>query len=187
MSTFDKPIVRKPATVLTDAPTGDDKLPEQLICPNPAKVTANDLVPVTAVTSVAGLTNLPSKGVLAFDHKSPLLGMFIAYAKTVFMVEPVVLLGVPDAVYDSEWEQATWNQTHLAYDELVAEIVAFERADSALKDQAGARQRPEKRQQTIDKPRRTHFDGMNAFDATGKSLPMNPTVGDDDVDSDTGA
>lgn len=186
MSTFDKPIVRKPATVLA-LPSDSkerERLPEQLICPPAGKITPNDLVPVTIVTSVAGLTTMPVSGAIAFDN-SDLQTMFLAYAETVFKVTPVSLLGVPDVVYDGDWEKATWNLTHLAYDELVAELVSIERADKAMESQAGARQKPEKRQQVIDKPRTSHFDDMQAFDARGRTL-KNAIVSDDD-DPDTGA
>lgn len=184
MSTFDKPIIRKPATVLAAKPdkTKDQRLPEQLICPPASKVTQSDLVPITIVTSIAGLSNLPTAGAISFD--SPVLQeMFLAYATKVFGVTPVALLGVPDVAYDGEWEKATWSLDHLAYDELVAELVSIERADRAMSDQAGARQKQDKRQQAIDKPRTSHFDDMQAFDARGRSLKTAIVSDDDEPDN----
>lgn len=181
---FDRPIVRKPATVLADAPSNGEKLPVQLVVPHVRDVQPNDPVPVTVVTSIAGVAKLPIAGALSFEDDE-LLALVVANPR-VFGIQCVGLLGYPEAEYTPEWEKLMWSTDKVAYAELVTEIVASERLDAAMKDQAGSRQKPERRQQELTRERKRHFSGAAMWDPTGKaSEPI--AISEDDDAADHGA
>lgn len=181
---FDKPIVRKPATVLSGETTKDERLPVQLVVPHVKDVQPNDPVPVTVVTSVAGVSKLPVTGALSFENDE-LLTLVVSNPR-VFGVQCVGLLGYPEAEYTPEWEKLMWSTDKVAYAELVTEIVASERLDAAMKDQAGSRQKPERRQQELTRDRKRHFAGAAVWDPTGETNePI--TMSEDDDAADHGA
>lgn len=166
---FDQPIVRKPvSTHRLGKPITDEKPPEQLIVPALAKVEAADPITATPVESLAGLMKLPLSGAISIAA-GELLDVLIGHPR-LFGVKCVVLSGYPEALYEPEWEQACWDLERVAYAELVAEIVTSGRIDTAMKDQAGSRQKPERRQQTLDKGRTKHFSDFEAHTATGKPV-----------------
>lgn len=164
---FDQPIVRKPVTTQRIGKKADEeKLPEQLIVPPISKVEGADPITATPVESLAGLTKLPMAGAVSIAA-GELLDVLIAHPG-LFGVTCVVLSGYPEAQYEPEWERACWNLERVAYAELVAELVTSERIDNAMKEQAGSRQKPERRQQTLERERTRHFDGFDAHGANGK-------------------
>jgi len=176
---FDKPIVRKPASLLATDDKKSEKLPVQLIVPHVKEVQPSDPVPVTVVTALVGVANLPIAGAISVEDEE-LLALIIANPK-IFGVQCVALLGYPEAEYTPEWERATWSTDKVAYAELVTEIISSERLDAAMKDQAGSRQKPEKRQQELTRDRKRHFDGAAIWSAEGEAIEPISTSEDDEA------
>lgn len=133
---------------------------EQMIVPRVERVDESDIIKIKRVESLADLAALPFDGAVSIDA-GQLLKVALDYPGLTG-VKLVVLAGLPGAVYSAEWDQATWGLERLSYDSLVSEVVTATRVDKMRSDQAGSRQRPEKRQQELTKPRTRHFTDFQA-------------------------
>lgn len=152
---FDEFIKRSPALKGQVSEANAAEGVEQMIVPRVELVNESDIIKIKRVESLADLASLPFDGAISIDA-GPLLKVALDYPGLTG-VKLVVLAGLPDAVYSAEWDQATWGLERLSYDGLVSEVVTATRVDKMRNDQAGSRQRSEKHQQELTKPRTRHF------------------------------
>lgn len=163
---FDEFNKRKPATANANVGAADaPELQEQMIVPRVERVDESDVVKVKRVESLADLASLPFEGAVSIDA-GPLLKVAMDYP-ALTGIKLVVLSGMPGAVYSAEWDQATWGLERLSYDGIVSEVVTATRVDKMRNEQAGSRQRPEKRQQELTKERSRHFTEFQAVGQDG--------------------
>lgn len=155
---FDEFVKRAPA--VHDDKTSQQSLVEQMIVPRVERIDESDIIKTKRVETLSDVAALPFEGAISIDA-GPLLKMMLEYPDLVG-VKLVVLGGVPGAVYSAEWDQQTWGLERLSYDALVSEVVTATRVDKMRNDQAGSRQRPEKRQQELTRERTRHFDDFQA-------------------------
>lgn len=165
---FDEFVNRKPASPEAKVESAP-KLPEQMIVPRVDKVDESDVIRVKRVETLADLATLPFDGAVSIDEGA-LMKIALDNPELVG-VRLVVLSGVPGAVYSAAWDQATWGLERIAYDTVVNEIVTVERVDKMRSDQAGSRQKAEKRQQELTKERTRHFTGFQAVGAGAEDDP----------------
>lgn len=141
--------------------------PIQLLCPIPTMVTTADPLKVSVITTLAELVGAVSTDVLAIDDPR-LLSMLLEYAD-VFNVQPIVVLGVPSAVYTADFEQATWELDRVSYDTLIADLKASEMVSQIKEREAGVRppqsRKPGRDPAKMPASRFTDFDMAKAEEA----------------------
>lgn len=115
----------------------DQDMPTLMVCPQPSLVSDADVVRIVCVESLADL--LANESAVIGVKPSRLLKALLDYPDLVG-VKPVLLTGVPNATYDALFEQLTWSLDRVAYDSLVTDVVASQRADIITEGQAGVRQ-----------------------------------------------
>lgn len=139
--------------------------PEQLVCGFVEKPNSDEHIVPTLIASFRDLASLPVDGVIYFgrDKEGPALRKLFLENSDLIGVSPLVLKGYPDVFVDPVFDQAVWNLPEISYAELVAEVVAVRRVDNLMNAQAGARQKPAKRENALVRERKTHF---NDFDTS---------------------
>lgn len=130
-------------------------LREFLICPVPNPVAEGPLPLIVATTLKSLLDAGP--GVVAVEE-GDLLKCLVQYGETLMNVRPMVVTHVPNATYTPAFDQLTWDFERVSYSDLAADLQAAQTTDALVAAQAGARQKPERKQQTIDKPRLKHVE-----------------------------
>lgn len=115
----------------------DSDSPTLMVCPQPSLVSDADVVQIACVESLADLLN--NESAVIGIKPSRLLKALLDYPD-LLGVKPVLLTGVPNATYDALFEQLTWSLDRVAYDSLVTDVVAAQRADIITEGQAGVRQ-----------------------------------------------
>lgn len=141
------------------------KLTEQLIAPLPNPVVDLPLE-LKEVSTFQAIGQVSPDVVMCFEVGEP-LRCFLQYAESLLGVRPVVLTALPNAVYTPEFDQLTWSYDRVSYTDVVSDMDSTDRAAVLLEKQAGARAKPPKRQQTLEKPREKHFDKFVFDDLKG--------------------
>lgn len=133
---------------------------EQLICGPVSQINPNEQINAILIDSFGGVASLPVDGVIFFEDsdKGHRLAQLFLNNADLLDIEPVNLKGYPGADYNAKYEQLCWNLPNIAFDELVSEIVSDDRINRMKREEAGAKQKLPKREQTLERNRTSHFD-----------------------------
>lgn len=157
MSTFDDPRSVPVRTNLLGAgkpkPASDAVV--QLIAPAAERVAEGEHVKLTTLDSLKALVGLPVAGAVCIPD-ARLMGLALANADLIG-VSFVKLTDYPNAEYSPEFERMTWDLPTVSYNELLADVASERRRKVSVEAQAGARPKPAKREQTLDRDRKNHF------------------------------
>lgn len=183
MSNFDDPSGSKVRLNVLGAgkpkPAPDAKV--QLVVPVVERVAEGEYVKITTLDSFAGVAGVPFAGAAAFTTDR-LTSLALDNAD-LLGVSFVKLTDYPGAEYTPEFERLTWALPTVSYNELLADVAAEKRKNIAMEAQAGARQKPPRREQTLDRDRTRHFDGFErAKGVKGTLTALEREDDDGDVD-----
>lgn len=157
MSNFDDPRSIPVRTNLLGAgkpkPASDAAV--QLIAPVAERVAEGEHVKLTTLDSLPAVVGLPVAGAVCIPN-ARLMNLALANADLIG-VAFVKLTDYPNAEYTPEFERATWDLPTVSYNELLADVASERRRKVSAEAQAGARPKPAKREQTLDRDRKHHF------------------------------
>lgn len=106
------------------------------VCPVMARVSENDVIPASVADGVSSL--LEAKNAVISFTNPRLLECFVKYPD-LFDLEPIVLLGYPEAVYDAVFDKLTWELDRITYDELLSDVTSAKRAAEITSNDGGSR------------------------------------------------
>lgn len=106
------------------------------VCPAIQRTSPNDVIPASVADGVSSLLDAKN-AVISFTNPR-LLECFVKYPD-LFDLEPIVILGYPDAVYDAVFEKLTWELDRITYDELLSDVTSAKRAADITASDGGSR------------------------------------------------
>lgn len=154
-----KTTVTADATRIGAKPTEATDVVEQMILPAVDRISEGEKIKILTVTKFAQLSELPFDGAISSTDKRLLA--LIRDNADLLGIRLLQLVDFPGATYEPWFEQFFWGMDSVSYTELVAEMVTQDRIETLKVDQAGARQKVARREQTITKPRTRHFDDFH--------------------------
>jgi len=123
-------------------------LPTRLIAPLPNVVPDDKFISYAQVTDIASIQAAPSNSVLLFSEQDFELLEVLVDHPLLFGFNTMVLSGLPGADYGAQFESRTYKQERVAYAAFVNEVIEFQRAEAAVKDETQSNYERERSQYT---------------------------------------